>query len=213
MGYDIELGGPVDEARVAVLASALGLSEDALRRLSRDVPPVVKRGVDDGEAEALFHQLRELGVEVRLRRLVTSAPPSGDEDALPLPEFEAPAPPRSHAATTSDPTMRPRPLSNPQAPSSSRREPSGDAPASGDLLAWQNTKIYWVYAGLALAAVGVWMIADPDMIVDSDLVYRRARFARRVLGLVWSRPGGVAFIVLGAVTGICGWLKVRDGGE
>lgn len=199
VGYDIELEGLGDDARAEGVAHALGVSVVELGRLQ--LPAIVKSGVPDAEAEMLFHALHEHGAQVKLHRAqgaVTSSSPVRADAALPLPEFEAPEPPRNPTAPS------------PSAPSSPPSSSQSDAPEAGDLLSWQNTKIFWVYAGVAFAALGVWMIADPDFVFESNLAYRRVRFWRRVLGMIWSRPGGVGFIVLGLATGVGGWLRVRD---
>ena len=104
--YDVELLGFEGEADVAGLARTFGLDEATARAVVASVPRVVKRDLDEAEAEHFFHALRELGGRVKLHRMtpLSTAPPPAA--ALPVPDF-GDAPP---AAVGLHPSSAPPPV-------------------------------------------------------------------------------------------------------
>lgn len=96
--FDVELVGFEGEPDVDAFARSFAIDERAARALVAAVPRIVKRDVEEAQAEELFHALRGLGARVQLHRLPPRSnrpPPNAELPApdLPVPDLDDPPPP------------------------------------------------------------------------------------------------------------------------
>lgn len=91
--FDIELVGfDQREPPIAEFAAAFGIDVHKARALVARAPVIIKRDVDEEQAESFYHTLRDLGARVKLRKLATMHPSSAPPGSAP-PPVSIPAPP------------------------------------------------------------------------------------------------------------------------
>jgi len=115
--YDVELLSLPPHVPSVRVATLLGVSEADAEELYAELPAVVAHRIDESDAEALFHELVDLGAKVGLRPVV-GAPSRrpGSVRPIPLGDAEATASALPAASSTADDPQPPTATDIPAAP-------------------------------------------------------------------------------------------------
>ncbi len=123
--YDVELLSLPRHVATADVATALSLGFDETATMLGRLPALVAQSVDELDAEALFHGLRDLGAEVRLNPV--AGPPSQRPSARPgerAPSFRPGAPPVVRPISSRPSAAPGRPISGPPSSRPPSRRPA-----------------------------------------------------------------------------------------